>query len=142
MITDKYERAEMTRVMAGIVYDASKIKAYAVLDDLCNKAGETEALRDALWDSFLKDRELYQEFLYYAENHTIQGTLCVEGYTLLDLFVLEMDSFNLTHDTGKNTAFCNKEDMVLRAFLTMAGLKKEPDKYIKKFQQGFGMDKL
>ena len=128
--------------MAGIIYDASKIKAYSVLDGLCRCAQEPEQMRDSLWQEFLADGELYEEFVYYAENHTIMGKMKVEGYTLLDLFVLEMDSFNLTHDTGRNTAFCNKEDMVLRAFLTMAGLKKEPEKYIERFRRGSGMDRM
>lgn len=128
--------------MAGVIYDASRIKAYTVLEQLCECAGEGESMRDSLWQEFLTDGELYEEFVYYAEHHTILGKMEVEGYTLLDLFVQEMDSFNLTHDTGKNTAFCNKEDMVLRAFLTMAGLKKEPEKYKERFDRGFGMDRI
>ncbi|MBE5870337.1 MAG: hypothetical protein E7294_03630 [Lachnospiraceae bacterium] len=128
--------------MAGVIYDASRIKAYAVLEQLCECAGEKESMRDLLWQEFLGDEELYEEFVYYAQHHTIQGKMKVAGYTLLDLFVQEMDSFNLTHDTGKNTAFCNKEDMVLRAFLTMAGLKREPEKYKERFDRGFGMDRI
>lgn len=128
--------------MAGLIYDARMVRAYEFLDKLCACAGEEDDLRDILWREFLEDRELYEEFLYYAENHAILGKLSVEGYTMLDLFVLEMDSFNLLHDTAKNTAFCNKDDMVLRAFLTMARLKKEPEKYVRKFQGGAGMDCL
>lgn len=128
--------------MAGIIYNPGMVRAYEFLDGLCSCAGETTDMRDILWQDFLADRELYEEFVYYAQNHAILGKLSVEGYTMLDLFVLEMDAYNLQHDTAKNTAFCNKEDMVLRAFLTMAGLRKEPEKYVRKFQKGSGMDRL
>lgn len=128
--------------MAGIIYNAGMVRAYGVLDGLCILAGEPEEMRDILWQDFLTDRELYEEFTYYAENQEILGKLSIEGYTMLDLFVLEMDAYNLRHDTAKNTAFCNKEDMVLRAFLTMAGLRKEPEKYVKRLQEGFGTDRL
>lgn len=128
--------------MAGILYDASKIKVYAVLENLCDYVGTDDSVKDKLWQEFLVDEELYQEFVYYVENHTIQGIMNVHGYTLIDLFVMEMDVYNMTHDTGKNTALCNKEEMVLRAFLTMIGLKKEPEKYIERFQNGMGNDRL
>lgn len=128
--------------MAGIVYDARRIKAYNFLEKLCEYAGETVEFGDTLWQELLHDTELFEEFIFYAENHTIQGTMNVAGYSLLDLFILEMDHYNLTHDTGKNTAFCNKEKMVLRAFYTMSNMKKDPETYIKKFESGSGMDQI
>lgn len=128
--------------MAGILYDARKVKAFEVLQMLCEGAEESAETQNQLWQLLLEDSELYTEFLYYVEHHALLGKMNVCGYTLLDLFVLEMDSYNLLHDQGKNTASCNKEAMILHAFLTMAELKKDPEKYLKKFSKGSGMDRL
>ena len=43
-------------------------------------------------------------------------------------------------DTGKNTAACNKEDMVLRSFMMMADMLRDPETYGKKLSDWKGMD--
>lgn len=128
--------------MAGIVIDASKIKAFEALSLLCESCGETQTLQMQLWQDFLQDKELYDEFVYFVEQRTLLGKVNVGGYTLLDLYVMEMDSYNLCHDTGKNTASCSKDALVLHAFVTMTKMRKEPEKYLKKFSSGEGMDRL
>lgn len=127
--------------MSGILYDARKIKAYEALMELCGLAGETQQWGNALWEELLCDKELMEEMVYYLEHHCFSGKVSCEGYTLIDLFVWEMDIYNLIADSGKNTASCNKETMVLRAFRTMTEMKKDPVHYRKRLSEGFGMDK-
>jgi len=127
--------------MAGILYDARHIKAYEALMELCGLAGESAEWGDALWKELLQDQELMEEMVYYLEHHCLNGKASVEGYTLIDLFVWEMDIYNLIADSGKNTASCNKETMVLRAFRAMTEMKKDPERYRKRLSEGFGMDK-
>lgn len=127
--------------MANIIYDATGIKIYENVQELCTLAGETREWGNALWGELLGDNELMQEMVYYLEHHSFQGTMCFEGYTLIDLFVWQMDLYNLIADSGKNTENCNKETMVLRAFRAMAGLKNDPEHYKKRLSDGFGMDK-
>ena len=127
--------------MSGILYDARKIKAYEALLELCELAGETQGWGDALWEELLHDEELMEEMVYYLEHHNLLGKASCVGYTLIDLFVWEMDIYNLIADSGKNTASCNKETMVLRAFRTMTEMKKDPIHYKKRLSEGFGMDK-
>ena len=43
-------------------------------------------------------------------------------------------------DRGKNTADCNKEDMVLRSFMMMAGMMQDPKTYAEKLSDWKGMD--
>ena len=89
--------------MSGILYDARKIKAYEALLELCELAGETQGWGDALWEELLHDEELMEEMVYYLEHHNLLGKASCEGYTLIDLFVWEMDIYNLIAvDTCRN----------------------------------------
>ena len=127
--------------MTGVIYDSSRIKVYENLSALCNLAGESQEWCDARWQEIAADKQLYEELLFFMKNHTLKGGAACRGYTLTDLFVRQMDRYNLFHDTGKNTAECQKVDMVLRAFDAMAKLKKDPDVYIRRLEDGRGMDR-
>ena len=109
--------------------------------ELCGIAGESEAWTNGLWGELLTDRELLEEMVYYLEHHCFQGKMACEGYTLIDLFVWQMDIYNLIADCGKNTESCNKETMAVRAFQAMAEMKRNPEHYKKRLSDGFGMDK-
>lgn len=128
--------------MAGIIYDSTKIKVYENLSALCSYAGESREWCDGLWQELMLDSRLYEEFLYYMKNGMLNDKMNCCGYTLIDLYVQQMDKYNLLHDTGKNTAECRKVDMVLRAFLTMARMKRDPDTYVKRFEEGRGLDQM
>lgn len=127
--------------MSGILYDARLIKAYDALLAVCESIGATRQWNDALWEELLADGALLEEMIYYLEHHCLLGHARVAGYTLIDLFVWQMDRYNLAMDSGKNTESCNKEKMVLQAFYTMAQMKKDPEGYQRKLTEGFGMDK-
>lgn len=127
--------------MAQIILDSEKIKAYEGLKMLCEYAGKPRKWRDELWLNMLSDYELYKEFVYYLEHHSLADYMKVEGYSLTDFYVWQMEKYNLASDSGKNTERCNKEEMVLQAFKAMAGMKKNPDYYKRKLSEGSGMDK-
>jgi len=128
--------------MSVILYDARKIKLHEAVQELCRLAGETEDWGNELWAELLQDGELMAEMVYYLGHHSFLGKMKFEGYTLIDLFIWQMDIYNLIADSGKNTDSCNKELMVLRAFRSMAGLKRDPEHYRRRLSEGFGMDKF
>lgn len=128
--------------MSGIIYDASKLKVYNALRQLCAYAGENDAWCAAFWERLLEDGEIYDEFVFYLEHHELREKLTFNGYTLIDIFIWQMDISNLFRDTGRNTLECNKEDMVLRAFETMMKMKKDPAAWKKKMDEGPGMDRI
>ena len=81
------------------------------------------------------------EFIFYLEHHSLKDKVHCEGYGLTDLYIWQMNRYNIIGDSGKNTDTCNKDRMVLKAFYDMAQMKKSPDEYIKKLTLGRGMDK-
>lgn len=126
---------------SSIIFDQSRLRAYDGLVRMCEYAGETESWCGMLWEELLADRALYEAFVYYLEHHNFPEDLKCEGYSLIDCYVWEMEQDNLRRDTGKNTAQCNKEDMVLHAFKTMAGLRRSPEEYIARMGH-WGIDRL
>lgn len=123
-----------------ILFDQSKLKVYDGFIRLCEYAGETQEWQQSLWNELLFDRGLYDAFVYYLERHALPESPKCEGYSLTDCYVWQMEQDNLRRDTGKNTAQCNKEDMVLRAFMMMAGLQRRPEDFLKKLRDWKGMD--
>lgn len=128
--------------MANIVLDGSKIKVYGMLQNLCDYCNEKDSWCDELWGYMLQNDELYEEFVYFIVNRSLMGKMNVEGYTLIDLYVKQIDMYNVRNDLGKNPIYCMKEDMVLRSFLMMGRLLEAPETYKKKLEDSFGMDQL
>ena len=128
--------------MNGIIYDARKIREYEGLMALGEYAGKDAHWLGELWEGLLTDHGQMREFMYYLDNHTFCDEDRCKGYGLTDLYVWQMDRYNLVRDIGKNTECCNKESMVLNAFKTMQQMKKDPDAYLKRLTSGEGMDQL
>lgn len=126
--------------MSGILYDNRRIKAFEGLQALGEYTGKDSEWIEALWQELVLDAGLMKEFMYYLDNHTLLDEVKCEGYSLTDLYVWQMDRYNLIREVGKNTHMCNKEAMVLGAFKTMADMKKDPARYVKRLTSGEGMD--
>lgn len=130
------------RKLQGILYDARKIKVYEGLLALGEYAGQEKEWTDGLWADLLTVPELYAEMVYYLEHHGFKDVFRFQGYSLTDLYVWQMNRYNLIKDFGKNTSECNKETMVLRSFRTMIDLMRSPEEYLKRLGENRGMDRL
>ena len=128
--------------MANLIIDTTKIKVFENLKYLSETTGKPSAFADSLWESLMKHADLYDEFVFYLENGNIRDGIIFRGYSLIDLYVHRIDCYNIANDTGKNTAACNKESMVLETFKAMADLMDNPDDYIRRLEEGKGMDKM
>ncbi len=128
--------------MGGIVYDARRILAYQGLVDLGEYAGKSREFIDSLWAELVPDGELMKEWMYYLDHHSLLDEAKCRGYALTDLYVWQMDRYNLIREIGKNPDACNKETMVLNAFRTMLDMKKDPETFLRRLTRGTGMDEL
>ncbi len=128
--------------MAGIIIDGRRIKAFERLQALGEFTGKSEEFLDSLWKELLLDGELFQDFLYYLDNHGFCDTTKCCGYSLTDLYFYSIRRHDVKKDAGKNYADCNKEALVLDTFAMMADMKKRPEKYLNKLSDamGQGMD--
>ena len=124
----------------NIIIATSKLRVCQGFYDLCDYAGLPKDFGDELWTELILDEAIYNEFVFYLENHTFLDKLKIKGYALSDLYVWQMDKYNLIRELGKNPVTCNKETLVLNAFRTLVDMKKNPDVYVKRIESGRGMD--
>ena len=125
-----------------VIYDGNLVEAYEGLQKLCEYVGRPIQWCDELWALMLEEREILYEFMYYLDHHVLSDKIKVAGYSLTDLYVQQLDRYNISRDSGKNTAACNKEEMVLGAFEMMSKLKINPEETLRKWRDGFGMDRM
>lgn len=128
--------------MPNIIYDATRVKVCQGFYQICEYAGLEKEWTDELWQDIISAGDIYEELVYYIEHHTFMDRVKVEGYSLSDLYVWQMDKYNMIRETGKNPITCNKEKMVMRSFRTMVDMKREPEKYVKRLREGRGEDRL
>ncbi|MGN0346082.1 MAG: hypothetical protein ACI4DU_02235 [Lachnospiraceae bacterium] len=126
----------------GIIYDARRLKAYEALNCLCDLTGKNETFQNKLWEGLLSNEALMAEFMYYLDHHRLLDEYKSHGYSLTDLYVWQLDKYNLIRDIGKNTAACNKETIVLNAFEAMLDLENNPETYIKHMTDGRSQDRF
>lgn len=128
--------------MQQIILDTSKIKVYELFHQMGELAHRPEDWIVHIWGKMLTNEQVYDEFVYYLEHHELKAQYSVEGYTMVDLFVYQIDHYNLIHDTGKNDGRCNKDIMVFNAFAFMLQMQEHPEEYKKRLERGEGMDKM
>lgn len=125
----------------GILYDARKVKAYEGLLAVGEFAELSVEWCDKLWAEIINSEELYEELVFYLEHRSLTEKVKCCGYSLIDLYVWQMNRYNIIGDSGKNTAACNKDRMVLKAFYDMVEMQKDPENFVKKLTEGRGLDK-
>ena len=128
--------------MSGILYDARRIMAFESFFELGEYAGRAPEWLEHLWADLVVDDALMGEFMYYIDHHTLKDEVKCCGYGLTDLYVWQMSRYNLHRDVGKNSSVCNKESMVLGAFRTMLDMQREPEEYLRRLNDGKGMDQI
>lgn len=128
--------------MANIILDPRKIKAFEWVEYMCKSLSKSEEYKNKLWDSIVIDTELFEEMLYFIDNHMLLDKVKRHGYMLTDLYVFMLENHNLFNDTGKNTLYCNKDELVLDTFMCMIELCEDPQKMTIKLNEGRGMDKM
>ncbi len=128
--------------MQGILYDASKVKVCQGFYDICEYAEFDKAWTDKLWTDIITCRDIYEELVYYIEHHTFMDKVKVKNYSLSDLYVFQMDKYNLVREIGKNPRTCNKERMAMKAFRALLDMPENPDAYIRRLEEGRGEDRL
>lgn len=126
--------------MSDIILTTTKFKVYEYMKNWCEFCNFDRIYTDSLWADIVTDEKLYNELVYYLENHTFLDKFKIGGYSLSDLFVFQMSKYNLISDLGKNPPECNKERMVVKSFKMMTQMKDDPETYLKRLEEGKGND--
>lgn len=115
-------------------------KAYQWARALCYYACVDEIFLQDFWQRLRQSENVYQEFVYYLEHQTFLCKYTVEGYSVVDIMVWQMDHFKAQMDRGKDDMKNNGDKMLLMAFDTMLKMEHEPARYVELMQTETGTD--
>ena len=115
-------------------------KAYQWAQALCRYAGENEAFLQDFWQRLRRSENVYREFTYYLEHQNFLCEYSVEGYSVVDIMVWQMDHFKAQMDRGKDDMKSNGDRMLLMAFDTLLKMERDPARYVELMQTETGTD--
>ena len=115
-------------------------QAYQWARALCYYAGEDEIFLQDFWLRLRQSDNVYREFVYYLEHQSFLCEYKVEGCTVVDIMVWQMDHFKAQMDRGKDDMKNNGDKMLLMAFDTLLKMERDPERYVALMQTETGTD--
>lgn len=107
---------------------------------LCQCAGEDAEAAEIFFDRLLKAPEILKEYAYYYDNQEFLCEYSVDGYTLADILVWQMDHFKAHMDRADSANRYDKDKLILSAFRTLLELRSNPEKVKSEFAAETGTD--
>ena len=107
---------------------------------LASKAGKEDSYGEKLWEEIRSSGGLLRELAYYHDYGKFLCEYQVEGYSLTDVLVWQVDHFKLYMDRGEEMNRYHRERLLLSAFETMVEMKKNPAPYLRKLEGESGQD--
>lgn len=109
---------------------------------LAEQAGESQAYGEQIWQGIRQSGGLLQELAYYHDYGKFLCRYQVEGYTLADVIVWQVDHFKLYMDRPGEMNRYRQERLLLAAFETLLQMEKDPGPYLEKMRCETGQDRL
>ncbi len=113
---------------------------YEYAKKLCEDACEEEGVLDAFLNRINSYPDVISEFDHYRLHNDFLCELKVEGITVADILVWQIDRFKAALDEGKFALKYNGPHMVLAAFYTMCEVIDDPSKFTSRFSSETGSD--
>ena len=121
-------------------------KALVLLHDfvctLSEQAGESREYGEQLWERIHRSEGVLQELAYYYDNNRFLCQYQVEGYTLADILIWQVDHFKLYMDRPDDMNRYRQQRLLLAALDTMLRMEEDPEPYIEKMRAETGQDIL
>lgn len=117
-----------------------RLKTWAA--ELCRQAGKDESYLAEFWDGLCEAEGMLREFAYYYDTGSFLCEKKVEGYSLADIMVWQVDHFKAYLDRGEDCLRYDSARLLLAAFSIMMKMEKDPAVYIEKMRQESGTDRV
>ena len=120
--------------------EAAMNELHRFVMELAQSAGESAEYGEQLWQGIRQSGGLLQELAYYHDYGSFLSKYKVEGYTLADALVWQVDHFKLYMDRPQDMNRYRKEKLLLSAFETLLRMEKDPKTLAHKMQGETGQD--
>ncbi len=117
------------------ITEAAHEWAYA----LCECAGETREYADTFWDRLTRSEGVYGEYVNYMLTQDFACTYSIDGVTIVDIMVWQIDRFKAGMDTVRPERD-NPDRMLLTAFVTMLDMEERPEELLEAYRRDTGTD--
>ena len=107
---------------------------------LCKYSNKDEGFYREFIRRLEESPALYKEFAYYLEHQDFLCEMNIQGITVPDILVWQVDKFKAGIDEGRFELKYNADAMLLMAFNTMYEVEKDPSKYLENFRTVTGSD--
>lgn len=107
---------------------------------LCSYSNKDEAFLEEFTRKLEDSPALYKEFMYFLENQDFLCEMNIQGITLPDILVWQVDKFKAGIDEGRFELKYNPDAMILAAFNTMYDVERDPSRYLENFRTVTGSD--
>lgn len=107
---------------------------------LSKQAGMAEGYGENLWAKIEKSPGVLQELAYYHDYGKFLCKHVVEGYSLADILIWQVDHFKLYMDRHEEMNRYRQERLFLESLETLLQMEENPEPVIRKMQGETGTD--
>lgn len=115
-------------------------KLYEWTLSISEHAGRSIEDAELFFRLLMADSELLKEYAYYYETREFLCDYRIQGYTITDIVIWQMDHFRAYMDRPEAENRYNKDKLIFESFEIMIQLKYNPDEIILKMQGETGTD--
>lgn len=108
--------------------------------DLAKSVGKNEQEATDFWERLKADAQLLEELEYYAINKEFLCKYKVEGYTVTDILVWQVDHFKAYLDRREEINRYRQDKLIYNSFDILLQMRKNPEFYVNKLQGETGTD--
>lgn len=110
------------------------------LRELCIQGGKNQSFFDAFVNRLKENSDILTEMEYYWRTGDFLAKKEIEGYTVIDIMIWQIDHFKSHMDRGEYDMQENSACMVLMAFDTLLSMAEDPQPYLDALQTETGTD--
>ena len=107
---------------------------------LCKYSGKDDEFLQEFIGRLEASPALLKEFIYYLDHQDFLCEMNIQGITVPDILVWQVDKFKSGIDEGRFELKYNADAMLLMAFNTMYEVEKDPSRYLENFRTVTGSD--
>ena len=113
---------------------------HQVTEEACKACSMEEGFFEQLWDAFLKNDDVYKEYVMYLVKNDFPCEVKICGYTIIDILIWQMDGFKTKLDMDTSKTKGNQTSMVLLAFDTFMKMRENPEHYLMHLSEDSGIE--
>ena len=122
-------------IHAGEIEEAAHTWAHA----LCECARHDEKFAESFWNRLSASEGVYSEFVAYMLTQNFDCSYNIDGVTIVDIMVWQVDLFKAGMDMGRPERD-DPDSLLLAAFNTMLDMEDDPDTFLTAYRQDTGTD--